>query len=119
MAHPALPARERRALNALALEAPPALSAISLWEVQMLHARKRITLPLPFEQWLLAAADSRTVALLPLDVAVVSSLNALSGNFHGDPADRLIVATARAHGLPIATHDSLIRRSRLVPLWKS
>jgi PIN domain nuclease of toxin-antitoxin system len=37
--------------------------------------------------------------------------------FHQDPADRLIVATARALDVPLATHDSLIRRSRLVPLW--
>jgi PIN domain nuclease of toxin-antitoxin system len=35
------------------------------------------------------------------------------------PADRLIVATARAHAMPLATHDKQIRRSRMVKLWKA
>jgi len=35
------------------------------------------------------------------------SLDALPASFHGDPADRLIVATARAHALPLATHEPL------------
>jgi PIN domain nuclease of toxin-antitoxin system len=41
----------------------------------------------------------------------------LPRSFHQDPADRLIVATARALDVPLATHDSRIRRSRLVRLW--
>src|SRR5204863_3003524 len=39
------------------------------------------------------------------------------GSFHGDPADRLIVATARTHSLALATHDERIRKSRAVRLW--
>ena len=46
------------------------------------------------------------------------ALDSLPASFHGDPADRLIVATARAHALPLATHDTAIRRSRTVKLWK-
>jgi PIN domain nuclease of toxin-antitoxin system len=49
---------------------------------------------------------------------VVIALDALPRSFHGDPADRLIVATARSRSLPLATHDKAIRRSRAVPLWR-
>lgn len=37
--------------------------------------------------------------------------------FHGDPADRLIVATALAHGLVLATHDQAIRSSGVAAIW--
>ncbi len=45
-------------------------------------------------------------------------MNRLPATFHRDPAYRLIVATARALKLRLATKDRLIRKSRLVPLWK-
>jgi PIN domain nuclease of toxin-antitoxin system len=95
------------------------LSAISLWEAQMLHAKRRLELPMPFPIWLQAAAAPDVVAVLPLDVDVVLALDALPSSFEGDPADRLIVATARAHGLPLATRDSRIRRSRVVQHWRA
>lgn len=44
-------------------------------------------------------------------------MNRLPATFHQDPADRLIVATARAGRLPLATHDARIRRSRQTSLW--
>ena len=47
------------------------------------------------------------------------ALDGLPNSFHGDPADWLIVATARAHALRLATRDTAIRRSRLVKLWKA
>jgi PIN domain nuclease of toxin-antitoxin system len=58
------------------------------------------------------------VTVLPINVGVVLSLDAMPAGFHGDPADRIIVATARANNLPLATRDSNIRRSRAVKLWK-
>jgi PIN domain nuclease of toxin-antitoxin system len=85
----------------------------------MLHEKSRIELPLRFPDWLRRAAASSIVAVLPLNAEVVISLDALPDRFHGDPADRLIVATARAHGLPLATHDERIRRSRVVRIWRA
>ena len=52
-------------------------------------------------------------------VEVVIALAGLPATFHGDPADRLIVATARAHRLPLATHDRALRKSRLVTVWRA
>lgn len=109
--------REREALGSAAESGRLALSAISLWEAQMLHARGRLHLEMPFDAWLLQAAAGAVVQLIPLDVTVILALNKLPESFHGDPADRIIVATARARDLPLATKDQGIRRSRAVRLW--
>lgn len=114
----ALGGRERRALDQLAGDERPFLSAVSMWEAQLLVAKGRFTPPCAFESWLLLAASPETVTLLPLDIEAVLELQRLPVRFHGDPADRLIVATARAHGLPLATHDRGIRRSRAIKLWR-
>ena len=109
---------ERDAVDATAERRELFLAAISLWEAQMLHAKRRLKLPLPFAQWLRQAADERVVTVLPLDAETVIALDDLPASFHGDRADRLIVAAARARRLPLATRDARIRRSRLVSLWR-
>ena len=109
---------ERDALDAEAGRRELFLPAISLWEAQVLHAKRRLELPLSFAEWLARAADDRVISVLPLSVEVVFALDALPASFHGDPADRLIVATARTHAMPLATHDAAIRRSRAAKLWK-
>ncbi len=84
----------------------------------MLARKGRLELDAALAAWLPTAAAAGTVTVLPLDVAVVLALDALPAGFHGDPADRVIVATARAHGLPLATRDKNLRRSRAARLWK-
>lgn len=108
----------REALDRTAEQGEVFLSVISLWEAQMLNTKRRIRLPIPFPEWLRRAAAPDVLTVLPLDAEAVITLDSLSDRFHGDPADRLIVATARAHRLPLATYDKAIRRSRLVKLWK-
>ncbi len=119
LGQPELSATERDALDAMAAAGtPPGVSAISLWEAQMLVSKGRLELDGPLTHWLPTAAAIETVTVLPISVGVVLALDALPATFHGDPADRIIVATARASGLPLATRDSNIRRSRTVKLWK-
>jgi PIN domain nuclease of toxin-antitoxin system len=119
LGQPELSAAERDALDVLAAAGtPPGLAAISLWEAQMLASKGRLQVDGPLAQWLPLAAAPETVSIVPLDVNVVIALDALPAGFHGDPADRIIVATARAYCLPLATRDSNIRRSRAVKLWK-
>lgn len=110
---------ERSALDAAAEAGKLCLSVISMWEAQMLHVKQRLELPLPFADWLVRATDAPVLSILPLDSDVIIALEKLPGSFHGDPADRLIVATARAHDIPLATHDGTIRKSRVVKLWKA
>ena len=115
---PRLPIRERHALDEEATHERIRLSAVSMWEAQMLHAKGRLVLPLPFGEWLRRAVDSRVLTITPVDLGVVLALDQLPAGFHGDPADRLIVATAHANAWPLATHDVAIRRSRVAKLWK-
>jgi len=119
LGQPELAPKERDALDALAAAGtPPGLSAISLWEAQMLAAKGRLKIDVPLTHWLPTAVAAESVTLLPMDVAVILALDRLPAGFHGDPADRIIVATARTHGLPLATRDASIRRSRAVKVWK-
>jgi len=110
--------RERQALDGLAAEGKLYLPAICQWEAQMLHRKGRIELPLPFASWLRRATSDKILKVLPLDAEVVIAVDALPPRFHGDPADRIIVATARVHGLQLATRDRTIRKSRLVKIWR-
>jgi PIN domain nuclease of toxin-antitoxin system len=118
LGQPDLPDVQRRALDDMAEDEPPVLPAVCLWEAQMLHSKGRLVLEIPFDRWLPEAAQPAVVRVAPLTVDVILALNSLPASFHGDPADRLIVATARAAKLPLATHDKKIRRSRSVALWR-
>jgi len=111
--------RERSALDRLASRAQLGLAAVSLWEAQMLFAKRRLVLDRPFDVWIREAAAATVIAIAPLDVEIVIALNDLPASFHGDPADRLIAATARAHRIPLATYDRLIRKSRVAIIWKA
>jgi PIN domain nuclease of toxin-antitoxin system len=113
-----LSTREREDLDRTAASELPFISAISVWEAQMLVARDRLVPKEPFESWIRKMTAPDIVRILPLDVDIVVALHALPKSFHGDPADRIIVSTARANALVLATRDSRIRRSRLVPIWK-
>lgn len=113
-----LPSHERAELDRLAARGALRLAAVSLWEAQMLYAKRRLSLDRSFDIWIRDAAAANIVQILPLDVDVVIALDGLPASFHGDPADRLIVSTARAHKIPLATHDGPIRKSRAVTFWK-
>jgi PIN domain nuclease of toxin-antitoxin system len=116
-ADPRLDRRTVEALDALPANDRPAVCDISLWEVAMLVALGRLTLGEPLESWLEAAADPRTVQVLPITPAIAAEVANLPETFRRDPADRLIVATCRALGHPLVTRDRAITRARLVRRW--
>ena len=115
---PRLGAATIAVLDALPRDQRPFLCDISLWEVAMLVERGRIELDLPLAEWLDAAAHPRSVQLVGITPQVATGVASLPDSFHRDPADRLIVATSRALGLPVLSHDRLINRSRLVRRWR-
>ena len=98
--------RARRAID----EADGALvSAISVWEVAMLVAKRRIQLDRPVERWVDIALALPGIQLVPLEPAIAVRSTKLPGEFHPDPADRIIVATALENSVPILTPDERIR----------
>lgn len=115
---PRLPRATSEALDALPATARPILCDISLWEVAMLVERRRLTLAIPFEAWLEAAAHPRTVRVQPVTAGIAAEVARLPATFHRDPADRLIVATCRVLGAPLVSKDRLITSSRLVKSWR-
>jgi PIN domain nuclease of toxin-antitoxin system len=113
-----LGARTIAVLDSLPRDQRPFLCDISLWEVAMLAERGRLELDLPLGEWLEAAAHPRSVQVVPVDPRIAAVVATLPDSFHRDPADRLIVATSRALGLPVLSHDRLINQSRLVTRWR-
>jgi PIN domain nuclease of toxin-antitoxin system len=105
------------ALDALPANARPCLADISLWEVATLVELGRVKLPESLEMWLEAAADPRTVRIVPITPMIAAEVARLPATFHRDPADRLIVATSRVMGYPLVTHDQQIMRTRLAKRW--
>ena len=85
------------------------VSAISFWEVAMLVAKRRIQLDRPVEQWVDVALALPGIQLAPLDPGIAVLSTKLPGEFHPDPGDRMIVATALEHGVPVVTPDERIR----------
>jgi PIN domain nuclease of toxin-antitoxin system len=87
---------------------PLALSAISVFEVTLKVRKGKIDLRLPAEQWLDLALNRNLVTVIPIDAEIARSANSLPEPFHQDPADRLIVATARLRNLTLVTSDEKI-----------
>jgi len=95
---------------------PVAISAITLWEIAMLSARGRIEISEPPEVWLGEIEGHPLIEVLPLTARIAAESVRLGPDFHNDPADQLIVATARLHGLPLMTADRRIHRWGKVPV---
>jgi PIN domain nuclease of toxin-antitoxin system len=84
------------------------VSAISVWEIGMHAARGRIRLAVPLRDWVDKALGVPGIRLAPLDAAVAAESTLLPGEPQGDPADRFLIATARLHGVTLATRDERI-----------
>lgn len=85
-----------------------ALSAISVWELGMLEARGRITLSRSIDEWVHAALTAPGLRLVDLSPEIAVESTRLPGSPHGDPADRMIIATTRVLGGTLITCDDQI-----------
>lgn len=87
-----------------------AVSAISWFELAWLAKDERILVTIPIRSWLERLAEGvRTVGITP---AIADTAVSLPSSFPGDPADRLIYATAIEHGWQLVTKDRKLRRHR-------
>lgn len=112
-----LSARARKAIALAFAEREIACSDISLWEIAMLIAHKRLDPMMDARQFLHDMIAARQVRVFPItaEIAVLSQSDLFS---HGDPADRLIAATALLHRAPLITSDAKLRKLKEVAtIW--
>lgn len=84
------------------------ISAISVWEVGMLESKGRIKFPMDCLDWVNKALDAPGISLVPITPEIAIESSRLPGKFQGDPADRIIVSTARKLGAILITQDKNI-----------
>jgi PIN domain nuclease of toxin-antitoxin system len=86
------------------------VSAISVWEIAKLVEYNRLELPCSLQQWFDEALKYPGIGLIALTPEIAVESSRLPGEFHRDPADQIIVATARIYDCPIVTSDSKIQK---------
>ncbi len=96
------------AIEAAAARSALHVSVISVWEVAMLAAKRRLQFDLPVADWVQGALGAPGLILAELTPEIAVQACSLPGEFHDDPADRIIVATARSTGATLYTKDRSI-----------
>jgi PIN domain nuclease of toxin-antitoxin system len=103
-----LAASGRAAINRAAASGQLRIAAISVWEAALLASRDRVALGRPLAQWIGEAVSAPGLSIEPLLPQIAVEACCLPEPFQRDPADRLIVATARVTGAALMTRDRQI-----------
>ncbi len=82
------------------------LSPISLWEIGLKTSRGKLELDMPLRPWMQRAIELTGVHIAAITPEIACSCAELPPEFHGDPADCILAATARSEGLTLVTHDT-------------
>jgi PIN domain nuclease of toxin-antitoxin system len=110
-----LSAAHRSVIEAASADQPLFVSDISLWEVATLVRVGRLRPRVPLRDWLEAAVAPPLVQRMPISPAVAAEMAALPTSLHRDPADLLLIASARVAGATLLTRDRRIIASGVVP----
>lgn len=103
-----LGAQARRIIDEMIGKSRILVSAITPWEIAMLVQKGRLALGDEVGRWVDSALSLPGLQLAPLEPSIAVDSVRLPGEFHADPADRIIVATARLHRVPLLTADQAI-----------
>ncbi len=90
------------------------MSAITAWEIALLVEKGRLTLSMTTDDWLETVEEIEGVRFVAIDAATAVESTRLPGEFHKDPADRMIVALARHYNAELVTADDKITAYRHV-----
>jgi len=85
------------------------VSVISVWEIAVKTALGKLELHREIDEWFRQASSYPSLIVEPVSAADAIASTRLPGRFHKDPADRIIIALARRHGVELVTSDKLIR----------
>ncbi len=114
-----LPPPAQQAIDQAVSESGIIISSISTWEVALLIEKERLELSIDVRDWVRKTEDLPFVGFMPVDNTIALRSVSLPDNFHPDPADRIITATAMTMGLPLVTKDDKIINYRHVKtIWK-
>lgn len=85
------------------------LSIYSIWELAKKVEQGQLALDRPLDEWLDTALSTEGLQVADLTRTLIVDSCRLPQPFHGDPADQIIVATARAHRATLVTRDARLR----------
>jgi PIN domain nuclease of toxin-antitoxin system len=108
LANPELTDSGRQVINRAAASGQLMIAAISVWEAALLASRGRVVVDRPLAQWIMEAVSAPGLLIEPLLPQIAVEASSLPETFHRDPADRLIVATARVENATLMTRDQRI-----------
>lgn len=94
------------------------VSSISVWEIYLLIKKNRLKLNIKTQDWFKEVESLPFVQFIPVSNSLAARSVNLTGDFHSDPADRMIVATAQEKGTVLITSDERIRKYQHVEtIW--
>ena len=103
-----MPGRARSLADAAAGDGALAVSVVSVWEIAVKTALRKLQLGMAAREWVARASRAPGLRILPIDSDIALASAELPPPFHRDPADRLIVALARCLRAPLLTSDRKI-----------
>lgn len=94
------------------------ISAISVWEIYLLVKKGRLRFTVDTQIWFDTIEHLPFVRFIPIDNQIAAKSVTLQGEFHADPADRMIVATAREKGASLITADErILKYQHVKAIW--
>nr|WP_286676388.1 type II toxin-antitoxin system VapC family toxin [Paracidobacterium acidisoli] len=106
--NPRLGPQAKREINRAAREQRIAVSAISPWEIALLVSKGRLKLKADVMEWLREVLEKPGIRLIALEPEIAVASTRLPWEMHSDPADRILVATARHLGATLVTADKAL-----------
>nr|WP_295373216.1 type II toxin-antitoxin system VapC family toxin [uncultured Sphingosinicella sp.] len=98
----------RQTIEDAMAQAAIAISVITFWEVSLLVSRRRLDLGATIGDWVSRFRTLEGVVVTDIQTEIAVAAGELPGSIHGDPADRMIIATARTWPCPLLTADRTI-----------
>lgn len=94
------------------------VSVISVWEIAVKSALGKLELSMDIDAWFRLACSYPALVVEPVSATDAIASTQLPGEFHKDPADRIIIALSRRYGAALVTADKLIRAyPHVVTIW--
>jgi PIN domain nuclease of toxin-antitoxin system len=92
------------------------LSAATIWEIAIKVGQSKLSLSLPYRQWMSQAISDLGATVLPITIAY-ADVQAGLPRHHGDPFDRLLVAQAREESATLVSNDSALDQYGVDRIW--